>query len=63
MLGMASGVAPRFAKHFAEVGEIMKGAFAEYKAAVQDGSFPAPEHTYAKSDCSDEFYQKLAQKY
>jgi 3-methyl-2-oxobutanoate hydroxymethyltransferase len=41
----------------------MKGAFAEYKAAVQDGSFPAPEHTYAKSDCSDEFYQKLAQKY
>lgn len=63
MLGMVSGVSPKFVQHFAEVGEVMKNAFTAYKEAVQAGTFPAPEQTYAKSDCSDEFLQSLDAKY
>lgn len=58
MLGM-SGFTPKFAKHFAEVGETMKEAFRAYDSEVKAGTFPAPENTYAKSDCSDEFLAEL----
>jgi len=58
MLGM-SGFTPKFAKHFAEVGETMKEAFRAYDSEVKAGTFPAPENTYAKSDCSDEFLAAL----
>ena len=43
-------------KRFANVGEIMKQAFADYSAEVKAGTFPAPEHTYA---ISDEVIEKL----
>lgn len=62
MLGM-SGFTPKFAKHFAEVGDIMKQAFRDYDSEVKAGTFPAPENTYAKSDCSDEFLAALDAEY
>lgn len=46
MLGMYSNLAPKFAKRFAEVGQLMTQAFEDYRAEVQDRSFPAPEHTF-----------------
>ena len=56
MLGMFSDFTPKFVKRFANVGEIMKQAFADYSAEVKAGTFPAPEHTYA---ISDEVIEKL----
>ncbi len=46
MLGMYSDLAPKFVKVFANVGEEMKKGFAAYKKEVQEGTFPAAEHTF-----------------
>lgn len=50
MLGMFSDYVPKFVKQFANVGEIMKGAFKDYINSVADGSYPAPEHEYGIDD-------------
>lgn len=50
MLGMFSGLAPKFVRRFAEVGELMIQGFKDYDAAVKDGTFPAPEHTFRLDD-------------
>ncbi|MCI2062985.1 MAG: 3-methyl-2-oxobutanoate hydroxymethyltransferase [Eubacteriaceae bacterium] len=50
MLAMFSDYTPKFVKHFADVGSIMKQAFADYAAEVKSGAFPAEEHTFAISD-------------
>ena len=57
------GVAPKFAKHFGEIGQAMKDAFAAYSNEVKAATFPAVEHTYVKSDCSDDFLKSLDEKY
>ena len=46
MLGMFSDFTPKFVKHYAEAGTIMKEAFAQYKKEVREGIFPAQEHSY-----------------
>lgn len=46
MLGMFNDFVPKFVKHFANVGEVMQQAFKDYITEVQDGTFPAEEHTY-----------------
>lgn len=46
MLGMYADFAPKFVKVFANVGGEMKKGFAAYKKEVQDGTFPAKEHTF-----------------
>ena len=46
MLAMYSDMAPKFVKVFANVGEEMKKGFAAYKKEVQEGTFPAKEHTF-----------------
>lgn len=46
MLGLFSDYTPNFAKHFAELGQEMKKAFAAYVQEVQAGTFPAAEHTF-----------------
>lgn len=56
LLGMFSDFTPKFVRRFADVGEIMKDAFREYKKAVADQNFPAPEHTYK---IEDEVIEKL----
>ena len=63
MLGMSGDYVPKFVKRFANVGEQMKEAFRAYDAEVKAGVFPTPEQTYAKSDCSDEFLEKLDAEY
>ena len=50
LLGMFSDFTPKFVKKYANVGEIMKEAFKEYKREVSSGVFPAKEHEYAISD-------------
>ncbi|MFQ9515757.1 MAG: 3-methyl-2-oxobutanoate hydroxymethyltransferase [Eubacterium sp.] len=56
MLGMFTDYVPKFVKQFANVGEVMKGAFKDYINAVQEGTFPSEEHSY-KID--DEVIEKL----
>ena len=46
MLGMYADLAPKFVKVFANVGAEMKKGFAAYKEEVQNGTFPAKEHTF-----------------
>lgn len=50
MLGMFSDFTPKFVKRFANVGEIMKEAFAAYCKGVREGTFPAKEHEYSIAD-------------
>lgn len=50
MLGMFSDFTPKFVRKFANVGEVMTGAFKEYIKAVGDGTFPGKEHEYTLSD-------------
>ena len=63
MLGLFSDYTPKFVKHFAELGSQMQAAFKKYDEEVKAGTFPAPENTYAKSDCSDEFLAALDAEY
>ena len=56
MLNIYGGLKPKFVKHFANVGDIMKAAFTEYSKEVKAGEFPAQEHTFA---ISDEVIEKL----
>ena len=46
MLGMFSDYVPKFVKQFAQVGEIMKKAFSDYKEEVASGAFPAEKNSY-----------------
>lgn len=50
MLGMFSDFTPKFVKRFAEIGTIMKEAFADYDREVKAGTFPAKEQEYTISD-------------
>ncbi len=63
MLGISGNVAPKFVKHFAEIGTAMTEAFQSYDEEVKAGSFPEAAHTYAKSDCSDEYLAQLDREY
>lgn len=50
MLGMFSDYTPKFAKRFAEVGEVMKAGFSAYISEVKEGTYPAEEHTFKIDD-------------
>lgn len=57
MLGMFSDFTPKFVKRYANVGEVMREAFATYAAEVASGAFPAEEHTYKiKDDVLEKLY-------
>lgn len=45
-VGLYSDFTPKFVKRFGNVGEQMRDAFSAYVREVQEGSFPAPEHTF-----------------
>ena len=47
-IGMFADFTPKFVKRFAEVGEGIGQAAADYGAQVTAGTFPAPEHCYHK---------------
>lgn len=63
MLGMSGEFVPKFVKHFAEIGQAMTEAFQAYDAEVKAGTFPAVQHSYVKSDCSDEFLDSLDREF
>ena len=50
MLGMFSDYVQKFVKQFAQVGEIMKKAFSDYKEEVASGAFPAEKNSYKIDD-------------
>lgn len=50
MLAMFSDFKPKFVKHFADVGSMMKSGFQAYMDQVKAGSFPAEEHTFRIDD-------------
>ena len=56
MLNLYGGFKPKFVKHFANLGELMKEAFMDYSREVKEGTFPTEEHTFA---ISDEIIEKL----
>lgn len=57
MLGMFSDFTPKFVKRYANVGEVMCEAFANYAAEVASGAFPTEEHTYKiKDDVLEKLY-------
>lgn len=50
MLGMYSDFTPKFVRRFADIGSVMKEAFATYQQEVQQGTFPSKEHEYTIAD-------------
>ena len=47
MVGMYDNFPPKFVKKYANVGEVLTGAFVEYVKEVREGQFPVDaEHTY-----------------
>lgn len=46
LLGIHTGVAPRFVRRYAEVGDTMLRAFEAYRHDVEAGVFPGPEHSF-----------------
>ena len=56
MLGMFDNFKPKFVKEFANVGSLMREGFSSYIKECKEGTFPAPEHTFA---ISDEVIEKL----
>lgn len=47
LLAMYSNLCPRFVRHFAEAGTVIRDGVAKYCACVRDGSFPGTEHSFA----------------
>jgi 3-methyl-2-oxobutanoate hydroxymethyltransferase len=50
LVGLFSGFAPKFAKRYAEAGELIRGAIARYAAEVRAGSFPDASHSFGMPD-------------
>lgn len=44
--GLTTGRVPSFVKQYADLKTVLSGAAAAYKADVQSGSFPGPEHSF-----------------
>lgn len=50
MLAMFTDFKPKFVKHYANIGEVMKEAYRNYHREINEGIFPAEEHTYKIDD-------------
>ena len=53
VLGLFAGFKPRFVKRYAELGEQVSAAAAEYAADVRARRFPGPEHLFGAAPPSD----------
>ena len=47
ILGLYEGRTARFVKRYAEIGETIRTALAEFAADVREHRFPEEQHTYA----------------
>jgi 3-methyl-2-oxobutanoate hydroxymethyltransferase len=50
MLALFTDFKPKFVKHFADVGALMREGFTAYNEEVKAGTFPAQEHCFTISD-------------
>lgn len=50
MLALFSDFKPKFVKHFADMGSVMREGFKAYIEEVKAGTFPAEEHTFKIDD-------------
>jgi 3-methyl-2-oxobutanoate hydroxymethyltransferase len=50
LLAMFTDFKPKFVKHYANIGEIMKEAYRTYHREINEGLFPAEEHSYKMDD-------------
>lgn len=50
MLGLYGAFVPKFAKQFAQAGDLIRSAFRQYAAEVESGAFPGPEHSFTMKD-------------
>lgn len=46
LLGLNVDFKPRFVKHFANLGEAVRGAVGKFAEEVNSGNFPTPEHSF-----------------
>jgi 3-methyl-2-oxobutanoate hydroxymethyltransferase len=46
ILGIYQMFTPRFVKKYAQLGDQIRSAFAEYDREIKDGTYPGPEHLY-----------------
>lgn len=57
VLGMFTDFTPKFVKRYADIGSIMKEAFADYIQEVKEQSFPEEKHCYTmKEDVIEKLY-------
>ncbi len=47
LVGLYDGLAPKFTKRYADLGQVLRDAIATYRAEVESGAFPTREHGYA----------------
>lgn len=57
LLGIYDGMAPRFAKRYAELKAEMVAGVAEYAAEVRGRAFPGPEHAYSIDEAELESFR------
>jgi 3-methyl-2-oxobutanoate hydroxymethyltransferase len=50
LLGLFDRFTPKFVKKYANTAQVISAALADYKAEVENGMFPAPEHTFTMKD-------------
>lgn len=50
MLGLYGAFVPKFAKQYAQAGELIRAAFKQYADEVAEGTFPGPEHSFSIKD-------------
>ncbi len=59
MLGLTTGHTPKFAKIFADAGEVFKRGFNAYIEETENGTFPSEEHTFS---IDEEIISKLEEE-
>lgn len=59
LLGLSAGHVPKFVKQYANLGEQIAGALADYVADVRRERFPAAAHTYAMPDAERARFEAL----
>jgi hypothetical protein len=60
VLGLSTGHVPKFVKQYANLGEQIAAALAEYVADVRRERFPAVEHTYAMPEAERKRFELLS---
>lgn len=58
LLGLFDRFVPKFVKQYANLREVAASAISDYKREVEDGSFPASEHSFAMPEHEKEKFEK-----